>query len=106
MDNRVHLESLSKNFSDEALTQFLRAASGKFRPDVKHYSHYLETATKVRTLQKLGQIDFEDGRRLIVLSGQTDNELTSHSGKQKQYDIAKDVLKKERKFRCGNFCVL
>lgn len=95
MNHRDHLESLSKNFSDEALTQFLRAASGKFRPDVKNYGHYLETATKVRTLQKLGQIDYEDGRRLIVLSGQTDNELTTHSGKLKQYDIAKIILKKE-----------
>ena len=42
----------------------------------------------------MGLSDY-DGSRLIVLAGQADGELTSHSGKRGQYEIAKKVLKGE-----------
>ncbi|WKZ40027.1 MAG: Eco57I restriction-modification methylase domain-containing protein [Anaerolineales bacterium] len=95
MDNRQSLENLSKNFSRENLTLFLRAASGKFKPEKADYSHYLEKANFVKNLQRLGQIEFDDSRRMIVLVGELDKELTSQSGKLRQYEVAKQVLKQE-----------
>lgn len=95
MDNRNLLEKLSKSFSRDGLVQFLRAASGKFKPEQADYKHYLDGGNLVRNLQKLGKIDFDDSRRLIVLAGELDGELTSQSGKQRQYDVAKKVLKGE-----------
>jgi type I restriction-modification system DNA methylase subunit len=95
MDNRPLLEKLSQSFHRDDLIAFLRAKSGKFKPEKADYSHYLENASKIKDLYKLGRIDFEDGRRLIMLAGEFERELTSRSSKQAQYDIAKNVLKTE-----------
>jgi len=94
MDNRALLEKLSKDFNTENLTGFLRAASGKFRPQRDDYRQYLSDNSGFFSLSKVGLIDY-DGSRLIVLAGQADGELTSHSGKRGQYEIAKKVLKGE-----------
>lgn len=95
MDNRSQLESLSKNFSLDGLTDFLRKASGKFKPEKDDYRHFLDGGNLVRSLHKLGKIEFEDGRRLIVLAGALDGELTSQSGKLGQFEVARKVLKAE-----------
>jgi hypothetical protein len=92
MDNTAHLTALSQHFSREALNAFLRAASGGFRPESEDLSRQVENAPSIGDLFKLGQIDFGDGQRLVVLAGQVENELTSQSGKQKQYEIARKVL--------------
>lgn len=42
---------------------------------------------------KLGSINFADGRRLIALAGQVEQELTSRSGKQRQSEIVREVLR-------------
>jgi hypothetical protein len=93
MDNRNLLEKLTKSFNRDDLMQFFRASSGKFRSEKGDYRHFLERESFVKDLFKLGRIDFEDGRRLVMLVGEVDKELTSHSGKLKQYEIAKKVLK-------------
>ncbi len=92
MDNRPLLEKLTKSFNRNDLTLFFQAG-GKFKPEKEDYEHFLEKENFVKDLVKLGKIDFEDGRRLVLLAGEVDKELTSHSGKLKQYDIAKKVLK-------------
>ncbi len=102
MDNRTYLKTLTQSFSPENLTAFLRAAGGSFRPESKDYSHYLEKNNFIKGLFKLGSIDFPDGRRLIALAGQVETELTSQSGKQKQYEIARKILKDEF-FNAGIF---
>jgi len=95
MDNRLHLESLTRNFTREALITFLRAASGKFRPVQEDLSRQIENAPFVSDLSKLGAVDFSDTRRMVILAGKAADELTSHSGKQKQYEVARKVLKDE-----------
>src|SRR6185503_20036597 len=92
MDNRLLLEKLAKSFNRDDLKQFMRASSGKFRPEKSDYSHSLADANFIKDLYQLGKIDFEDGRRLIVLAGEVDRELTSHSGRRKQFEIAQRVL--------------
>jgi type I restriction-modification system DNA methylase subunit len=93
IDHRVQLENLVKQFSLQNLTSFLRSASGSFRPQVEDYSRLIEITGLVKDLYKVGTIDFTDGRRLMAFAGQVEQELTSQSGKQKQYEIAKKVLK-------------
>ncbi len=95
MDNRSLLENLTKSFNREGLVGFFRAASGKFKPKSENFNHYILNAELVRDLQKLGSLEFEDGRRMIVLAGQANHELTTQSGKLKQYEVAKQVLKQE-----------
>ena len=95
MDHRVQLETLCKSFSPENLTSFLRAVSGRFKPGREDYGYLLEGGNVLRSLEGLGRIEFEDGRRLIVLTGALDGELTTQSGKLRQYEAAKKVLKAE-----------
>jgi hypothetical protein len=95
IDHRTELEKLVQQFSLQNLTTFLRAASGSFRPQKEDFRRFLDDTTIVKDLYKLGGIDFPDGRRLIALAGQIDKELTSQSGKQNQYEIARKILKQE-----------
>ncbi len=102
MDNRTLLDKVSKAFTRDDLVQFFRAASGKFKPEKADYSHHLDKLNFVKDLQKLGRLEFDDSRRMIVLAGELESELTSQSGKLRQYDIAKRVLKREN-FDAGIF---
>lgn len=95
MTNRMLLESVVANFSPHKLTNFFRAACGSFRPGDRDYSHYLSSDLPVDMLHEIGQIQFPDERRLLVVIGQMQTELTSRSGKKKQYDLAKKILKDE-----------
>ena len=92
MDNRDLLQKLTKSFNRNDLTLFFQT-SGKFKPEKDDYRHFLEKENLAKDLVKLGRIDFEDSRRLVLLVGEVDKELTSHSSKLKQYEIAKKVLK-------------
>ena len=92
MDNRPLLEKLTKSFNRNDLTLFFQAG-GKFKPEKEDYSHFLERESFAKDLVKLGKIDFDDGRRLVLLAGEVNKELITHSGKLKQYEIAKKVLK-------------
>jgi type I restriction-modification system DNA methylase subunit len=95
VDHSGLLEGIAENFSRERLVKFLRAASGRFSPSRKDYSHYVQSAGFADDLQKLGALEFEDGRRLVVLAGLVRHELTSQSGKLKQYEVARKVLSAE-----------
>ncbi|MDI6768400.1 MAG: hypothetical protein QMD04_01835 [Anaerolineales bacterium] len=75
MDNRLHLESLTRNLTRETLVTFLRAASGKFRPEKEDLSWQVENAPSVSNLSKLGAIEFADSRRMVILAGQVEKEL-------------------------------
>ena len=93
MDDRIKfLEKLAKSFNRDDLTQFMRASSGKFRPERTDYTYHSANANFIKDFYGLGRIDFEDGRRLVVLAGKVDQELTSHSGKKKQFEIAQRIL--------------
>ncbi|HLO13612.1 MAG TPA: N-6 DNA methylase [Anaerolineales bacterium] len=93
MDDRIKfLEKLAKSFNRDDLTHFMRASSGKFKPEKSDYSHHIANANFIKDFHGLGRIDFADGRRLVVLAGKLDKELTSHSGKKKQFEIAQKVL--------------
>jgi type I restriction-modification system DNA methylase subunit len=93
MDDRIKfLEKLSKSFNRDDLTQFMRTSSGKFKPEKSDYSHHIANDNSLKDFYGLGRIDFEDGRRLVVLAGKVDKELTSHSGKKKQFEIAQRIL--------------
>ncbi len=95
MDNTTPLKNLVQQFTRENLITFLRAASGSFTPKQDDFTRYAPNEMPVRDFQKQGQMDFKDGRRLIVLAGKLEKELTTHSGKRQQYELAKKVLKDE-----------
>ena len=73
--------------------QFLSAANPAFKPVGEDFNHYLDEEGYFSKFQKLGQIEYKDGSRLLIAAIQSDRELTGHTGKKKQYDLGKKVLK-------------
>lgn len=89
------LEKLATEFSVGNLTSFLRTATGQFRPSDEDYSHYLDDKYEsITELQKVGEMEYET-ERLIVIAAKSERELTSKSGRRKQYELAREIIKKE-----------
>ena len=95
MDNRTQLQPVIENFTPQTLTTFFRSACGNFRPSHQDCSHYLNPDIPIEEINEIGRIEFSDERRLMVLVGQMQMELTSRSGKLKQYELARQILKDE-----------
>lgn len=96
MDNRTQLQAMVDAFSVARLQTFLRAAAGNFRPMTEDYNHFIDNDGAVGgfdALTKVGEIVYDDSRRLLAIAAHTHNELTSRSGRRRQYDLAKRMLK-------------
>lgn len=99
----ANLDTLIQDFSPEKFVGFLRGASGAFKPAQIDLSDLLEEGGQFSQLQQLGRIDFDEVQRLRVVVCKVDNELTSRTGKQNQYELAKRVLQRDRSFDGGLF---
>jgi len=96
MPGRENLHNLIINFSIENLNHFFQNINEKYRPDREDYSDYLnEDETNFNNLIKLGEIEFDVTKRLIVCACESVKELTTRSGKKRQYEIARKILKDE-----------
>lgn len=96
MQGRQQLEAVIKNFNLEDLKNFFRSANESFDPTEGDYSHYAdETSRDLQSLTKLGEIEFDRSQRLVVVAAKSERELTSRTGKKRQYDLAKKILKTE-----------
>jgi type I restriction-modification system DNA methylase subunit len=51
----------------------------------------------------IGEINFEDGQKLVVVTANITRDLTERSGKKAQYEIAKKILKKYMRYDAGIF---
>jgi len=97
MESRKNLQKLIDNFELEGTLDFFRCVHDSFKPADEDFSRYLDSeSSKFSDLKKLGEIDFDESARLIVVSSSVKNELTSRSGKKKQYEIGRKILKEEQ----------
>ncbi len=95
----MYMENLINHISQQNIQNFFRNKSDKFTPAKQDYSHYIkeDSSNYFSEITKLGSIEFETTEELIIISGKCENELTERSSKLKQYNIAKTILKEERK---------
>ncbi|MDZ7717834.1 MAG: hypothetical protein U5K72_03305 [Balneolaceae bacterium] len=95
MNQRERLKDLSSNFKLETLEQFFRDASMDYRPEPENLTREVEPDPEfIQSIEKLGEIEFEDGRRLVVVSSLLTGEITDKTSKKKQFDIGWKFLKK------------
>lgn len=93
---RSQLEEVTKSFSLDRLLHFFRSKHDQFEPADEDYSHYFDDRkSPLANLRKLGEIEFDNAQRLIVIAVRSERELTSRSGKKQQYDLGKKILKDE-----------
>jgi len=94
----MYLDNLIYNFNKKNLIQFLRTKINTFKPKEEDLSYFFkdDIFDKYESVKKVGEatIGSDD---LIVIASKTSDPLTERSGKKKQYEIAKKILKKEIK---------
>lgn len=103
MNRRDKLREIIKKFDLSEVTNFFISINELFKPQSLDLSFYLnDSYPDLSELKKIGDIDFSEAERLIVISCRSEKELTSRSGKRRQYDLAKKILKDE-KYDAGIF---
>ena len=92
------LITLIEDFSPSNLISFLRNQINTFKPENDDFDHLFtdDIFDKYESIIKVGEAQI-NGDDLIVIVSKTTDPLTERSGKKKQYEIAKNVLKHEDK---------
>ncbi|MEA3447230.1 MAG: DUF559 domain-containing protein, partial [Bacteroidota bacterium] len=98
----MNIKSLAENFSIDQLQLFFREHIPSFKPNDENLDYLFmedsEAKEKFADITKAGeaQLKTQNGYEdLILLTAECLKELTNKSGKKKQYEIAKRILKEE-----------
>ncbi len=97
----MNIEQLIDSFSIETLEQFFRQKLSSFRSDNEDYMYLFddddEINDKYEDIAKLGEADLDNTDNLIVIAAKSLFPLTTKTGKKRQFEIAKKILKEENK---------
>lgn len=88
-------EKLCKSFTPEKLLYLIRNSASNFRPRRQSLDIYIKDNEIFDKADQIGVIEIPDERTVIVGVVRVRKELTFRTGKRKQYDLAKDILKNE-----------
>lgn len=96
MHGRALLQTLISDFSIDNLKNFFRNTNESFTPANDDYSRFKDdTHLNLSQIQRIGEIDFNDAERLIIIAAKNEKELTTKTGKKQQYELARKILKAE-----------
>ena len=92
------LSALIADYNSTNLISFLRSKITTFKPDNEDLMYLFddEAYEKYEVIDKVGEATIENDD-LIVICSKTTDPLTEKTGKKRQYDIAKKILKQEVK---------
>lgn len=87
------------NFSIQNLSSFFRSKLDTFKPIEEDYKDFFDEKIthNFDEISKIGEAEINDNNELLIIAAKSLNQLTSRSGKKKQFDIAKKILKEEYK---------
>jgi len=88
------LDNIINDFHPEKFINFFRDRNNKFRQTIENVS-YLDDDSFFNS-RKLGEIPFDEVTKLVIYAFQVKNPLSERSGKKKQYDKGKKILKDEQ----------
>ena len=95
------LNTLITNFSIESLIQFFRQKINTFKPEKENYEYLFEDNESIienyEDIKKIGEADINNSDDLIIITAKTIAQLTNRTGKKRQFEIAKKILKEEYK---------
>ena len=92
------ISTLIAEYNNLNLTSFLRSKINSFKPDDEDLMYLFndDGYEKYETIDKVGEAVIENDD-LIIISSKTTDSLTEKTGKKRQYEIAKKILKQEVK---------
>ncbi|MDZ7723239.1 MAG: DNA methyltransferase [candidate division KSB1 bacterium] len=96
MHARSELAAVVNSFSRTHLLRFFRTAHSGFKPSDQDFSHYDDRKdSRFTRIEKLGEIEFDEIQRFVVVTARTKGELTERNSKKRQYELGKKILKHE-----------
>ncbi len=89
------LEQIIRDFNKDALIQFYKLSSDKFRPVSKDFSDNLPKDDKrFENIEQIGRIEHEKKAQSIAFFiSSVSGEISERDSKKKQYDIGKKILR-------------
>ncbi|RLD60140.1 MAG: type II restriction endonuclease, partial [Bacteroidetes bacterium] len=95
----VIVNDLIAEFSVEQLRQFFRGKITKFKPKEENYDFLFEDKKEISDnftdITNIGEAVLNNNDDLLIITAKTNKKLTNRSGKKRQYEIAKNILKEE-----------
>jgi len=95
------IDQLISAFSIETLEHFFREKLRSFRPESEDFFYLFEDKDEIiedyEDIIKLGEANLDNSDDLLVITAKSLLPLTSKTGKKKQFEIAKKILKEENK---------
>jgi len=92
---------LIEDFSYRNLNLFFRDKCENYAETQENVSQYDDE--RFSDFQRLGEIRFDDGDKLVVITSQVSRDLSERSGKKAQYEKAKKILKELAVYDAGFF---
>ena len=95
------LNNLIADFSVDRLQQFFRQKISTFKPEEEDYEYLFEDNHNIidnyENIVKIGEAYLTNSDDLLVITAKTLSPLTNKTGKKRQFEIAKKILKEENK---------
>ncbi len=95
------LNNLIRSFSIDKLKHFFRQKIRTFKLDEKNYKYLFEDNESIidnyKDIIKIGEADLVNSEDLLIITAKTSTQLTNKTGKKRQFEIAKKILKEENK---------
>lgn len=95
------LERLISDFDIETLKQFFINKITTFKPKQEDYEYLFEDNENItanyQDIQKIGEADLKNSADLLVIAAKTLTPISERTGKKRQFEIAKKILKEEDK---------
>ncbi|MFA5629481.1 MAG: N-6 DNA methylase [Dehalococcoidales bacterium] len=99
--NTEPLTRMIQSFNSKNLTLFLRSKTDKFAELAENLAEYNDE--RFSNFERLGEIRFDNGNRLAVITAKVTGDLSERSGKKAQYEKAKKILKEFEVYNAGFF---
>lgn len=95
------IKILIENFSITNLKDFFREEITTFKPDEENYEYLFDDneyiSENYEDIKKIGEADLTNTDDLLVITAKSLSHITSRTGKKRQFEIAKKILKEENK---------
>jgi adenine-specific DNA-methyltransferase len=99
--NEEHLDRLIEEFTSRNLNLFFRSKCENYAETPEDMNQYIDD--RFSDFQKLGEIRFDNGDKLVVTTSKVSGDLSERSGKKAQYEKAKKILKELAVYDAGFF---
>lgn len=96
MHQRDLLKDMIGQLSPLSLNNFFRAASDTYHPKQETLNQFLKDDSPFDEAAQVGEINFSETQRVLVVAVHVTRELTTRDNKTRQYELAKRILKKAR----------